>query len=81
MTERLGVLGKLQTLLAMLGTEGTRLNLELLLQGVGHVKLPVVVDWVLLSSFGHSAGLKVLHTEESRELLQEYLRLVKENLR
>lgn len=63
--------------------EGTRLQLDLLLQGVGPVRLPVLVEWVLLSSFGHSVGLKVLHEPDSdtREKLQTFLRLARENAR
>jgi hypothetical protein len=60
--------------------EGDQLELSLLLQGVGSVTLHVEVDWVLLSSYGHTLGLKVLHDEGSRELLNSYLQ-VKNNSR
>lgn len=61
--------------------EGAQLELSLLLQGVGSVTLHVEVEWVLLSSFGHTLGLKVLHDEGSREILESYLQLVKNNSR
>ena len=56
--------------------EGDRYELAMLLQGVGHVKLQVDVDWVLLSSYGHTAGLRVVHSDESRELLGKFIHLV-----
>lgn len=61
--------------------EGSRLTLALLLTGVGHVKLQVQVDWVLLSSFGHSLGLRVLHSDETREQLRTYVELQKNGSR
>lgn len=61
--------------------EGDRYDLAMLLQGVGHVKIQVEVDWVLLSSYGHSAGLRVIHTDETRELLGSYVELLKRGAR
>lgn len=56
--------------------EGQEYELAVLLQGIGPVKIPVLVEWVLLSSYGHSAGLKVLGGQETREQLSRYLELV-----
>ncbi len=56
--------------------EGDRYELAMLMQGVGHVKVPVEVEWVLLSSYGHSAGLRVVHSDETRQLLGKYVSLV-----
>lgn len=61
--------------------EGDRYELAMLLQGVGHVKIPVVVDWVLLSSYGHSAGMRIEHNADSREIMERYVQLVRENSR
>lgn len=63
--------------------EGMQLSLDLLLQGVGPVKLRVEVEWVLLSSFGHSLGLKVLHAADSdtAQQLQQFIQLTRENSR
>jgi len=56
--------------------EGDRYELAMLLQGVGHIKILVDVEWVLLSSYGHSAGLRVVHSDETRQLLGKYVSLV-----
>ena len=61
--------------------EGDRLELSMLLQGVGHVRIPVSVEWVLLSSFGHSAGLHIEHTAETREIMSSFLGLLQNNAR
>lgn len=61
--------------------EGDRYELAMLLQGIGHVKIPVVVEWVLLSSYGHSAGMRIEHTDESREIMEKYVQLVRDNAR
>lgn len=57
-------------------SEGEVYTLALLLQGVGHVKFEVEVDWVLLSSYGHSAGLKIHHTPETRQALVDFVGLL-----
>lgn len=57
-------------------SEGEGYTLALLLQGVGHIKFEVEVDWVLLSSYGHSAGLKIHHTLETRQALQDFVSLI-----
>jgi hypothetical protein len=61
--------------------EGNRYELALLLQGVGHVKVTAEVDWVLLSSYGHSAGLRLVHSEETRDQIGKYVRLIQEGAR
>lgn len=57
-------------------SEGEVYTLALLLQGVGHIKFEVEVEWVLLSSYGHSAGLKIHHTPETQRALQDFLSLI-----
>lgn len=49
--------------------EGTRLHLTLNFTGQDPLELKVVIDWVELSSYGHSLGLKVLHQGASRQRL------------
>jgi len=61
--------------------EGDRYEVAMLLQGVGHLKLAVEVEWVLLSSYGHSAGLRVDHSDETRQALAAYVELVKQGAR
>ncbi|MBX3168202.1 MAG: hypothetical protein KF760_12365 [Candidatus Eremiobacteraeota bacterium] len=61
--------------------EGEKLELAMLLQGVGHVRLPVTVEWVLLSSFGHSAGLHIEHNEQTREIMSAFVNLLQNNSR
>jgi hypothetical protein len=52
--------------------EGVRMNLELQLPDFGPLHLQVVVDWVNLSSVSHSLGLRVLHKQNSRQLLHDF---------
>lgn len=61
--------------------EGEEYELSVLLQGIGPVKIPVRVDWVLLSTYGHTAGLKVLGADDTRQLLTQYLELVAQRKR
>lgn len=61
--------------------EGEKLELAMLMQGVGHVRIPVTVEWVLLSSFGHSAGLHIEHTQETREIVATFINLLQNNSR
>ena len=61
--------------------EGEKLELAMLLTGVGHVKIPVTVEWVLLSSFGHSAGLHIEHNHETPEIMAKFVHLVQNNRR
>lgn len=56
--------------------EGQIYHLGLLLQGVGHVKFEVEVEWVLLSSYGHSAGLRIRHTPQTEAQLRDFLQLL-----
>ena len=61
--------------------EGEKLELAMLMQGVGHVRIPVRVEWVLLSSFGHSAGLQIEHDAQTREIMTTYVNLLQNNSR
>ena len=61
--------------------EGEKLELAMLMQGVGHVRIPVRVEWVLLSSFGHSAGLQIEHDDQTREIMTTYVNLLQNNSR
>jgi hypothetical protein len=61
--------------------EGEELELAMLMQGVGHVRIPATVEWVLLSSFGHSAGLRVQHNEQTRQIMNAYVELLRNNSR
>lgn len=61
--------------------EGEKLELAMLMQGVGHVRIPVRVEWVLLSSFGHSAGLQIEHDDQTREIMTTYVSLLQNNSR
>lgn len=61
--------------------EGQRYSLGLLLQGVGAVTLEVEVEWVLISSFGHSAGLKVSNPKDVEPYLAAFLVLVEKGAR
>jgi len=54
--------------------EGAILRLELQWPDMEPVELSVEVEWVELSSFGHSLGLSVLHHRDSRKKLQQLLR-------
>lgn len=54
-------------------SEGERMNLELVLPGAGPIVLKVQVDWVLLCSFGHSIGFRVLHQGDSKGLWREFI--------
>jgi len=53
--------------------EGAILRLELQWPDMEPVELNVEVEWVDLSSFGHSLGLSVLHQRDSRKKLQQLL--------
>ncbi len=44
------------------------------------VELSVEVEWVDLSSFGHSLGLRVLHQRDSRKKLQRLLDHLQHNM-
>lgn len=61
--------------------EGEKLELAMLMQGVGHVRIPVRVEWVLLSSFGHSAGLHIEHNDQTREIMSAFVGLLQNNSR
>lgn len=61
--------------------EGEKLELAMLMQGLGHVRIPVKVEWVLLSSFGHSAGLQIEHNEQTREIMASFVHLLENNSR
>lgn len=61
--------------------EGEKLELAMLMQGVGHVRIPVTVEWVLLSSFGHSAGLHIEHNHQTREIMAAFVNLLENNSR
>ncbi len=61
--------------------EGETLELAMLMQGIGHVRIPVTVEWVLLSSFGHSAGLRIDHNDQTRELMASFVSLLNNNSR
>ncbi|MFN8606654.1 MAG: hypothetical protein U0931_03920 [Vulcanimicrobiota bacterium] len=61
--------------------EGEELELAMLMQGVGHVRIPTTVEWVLLSSFGHSAGLRIQHNDETRQIMSSFVELLHNNSR
>ncbi len=61
--------------------EGEKLELAMLMQGIGHVRIPVRVEWVLLSSFGHSAGLHIEHNDQTRETMATFVNLLENNSR
>ncbi|MBS2039448.1 hypothetical protein JST97_30965 [bacterium] len=61
--------------------EGSILRLDLHWPDLEAVELVVEVDWVDLSSFGHSLGLSVLHQHESRRQLQELLSRLQQSLK
>jgi hypothetical protein len=61
--------------------EGDEYELQLLLTGVGPVRFRVQVDWVLLSSYGHSAGLRIEAEPEVSQALQQFLELQRAGLR
>lgn len=61
--------------------EGEELELAMLLQGVGHVRIPVTVEWVLISSFGHSAGLRILPDPQTQEIMSKFVNLLENNSR
>lgn len=56
-----------------LESEGAILRLEVHWPDMEPVELNVEVEWVDLSSFGHSLGLTVLHQRDSRKKLQQLL--------
>ncbi|MFN8608280.1 MAG: hypothetical protein U0931_12160 [Vulcanimicrobiota bacterium] len=60
--------------------EGAILRLELQWPDTEPVELNVEVDWVDLSSFGHSLGLTVLHQRDSRKKLQYLLHKLQQSL-
>ena len=66
---------------ACLEAEGAILRLELQWPELEPVELTVEVEWVELSSFGHSLGLSVLHQRDSRKKLQELLQKLQSKLR
>lgn len=61
--------------------EGDEYELQLLLTGVGPVCLRVQVEWVLLSSYGHSAGLRIQPQPEVCQALQQFVDLQRAGLR
>ncbi|MBS2037145.1 hypothetical protein JST97_19315 [bacterium] len=61
--------------------KGDRLELSMLLQGVGHLRIPVSVEWVLLSSFGQSAGLHIEHMAETPGIMAYFVSLLENNER
>ena len=61
--------------------EGQRYELAMLLQGVGHVRVKVLVEWVLLSNYGHSAGLILDEDPESQVALSAFIKLAQEQSR
>ena len=65
---------------ARLEQEGAILRLELQWPGMDPVELNVEVEWVDLSSFGHSLGLSVLHQRDSRKQLQRLLQALQGKL-
>lgn len=60
--------------------EGSILRLELQWPDLAPVELTVEVEWVDLSSFGHSLGLSVLHQRDSRKQLQLLLQRLQARL-
>ncbi len=60
--------------------EGAILRLELQWPDMDPVELHVEVEWVDLSSFGHSLGLAVLHQRDSRKKLQQLLNGLQQKL-
>lgn len=56
-----------------LESEGAILRLEVQWPDMEPLELNVEVEWVDLSSFGHSLGLTVLHQRDSRKKLQQLL--------
>lgn len=60
--------------------EGAILRLELQWPDTEAVELHVEVEWVDLSSFGHSLGLSVLHQRDSRKKLQQLLDSLQQKL-
>lgn len=52
-------------------SEGTRLKLTLNFTGQDPIELKVVIDWVELSSYGHSLGLRVVHQGTTRQQLSQ----------
>ena len=60
--------------------EGAILRLELQWPEMEPVELAVEVEWVDLSSFGHSLGLSVLHQHDSRKKLQLLLDTLQQKL-
>ena len=60
--------------------EGAILRLELQWPEMEPVELHVEVEWVDLSSFGHSLGLSVLHQRDSRSKLKQLLDSLQQKL-
>jgi hypothetical protein len=60
--------------------EGAILRLEVQWPEMEPVELAVEVEWVDLSSFGHSLGLTVLHQRDSRKKLEKLLQSLQQKL-
>lgn len=60
--------------------EGAILRLEVQWPEMEPVELTVEVEWVDLSSFGHSLGLTVIHQRDSRKKLDQLLRSLQQKL-
>lgn len=60
--------------------EGAILRLEVQWPEMEPVELAVEVEWVDLSSFGHSLGLTVLHQRDSRKKLEKLLQSLRQKL-
>lgn len=60
--------------------EGAILRLEVQWPEMEPVELTVEVEWVDLSSFGHSLGLSVIHQRDSRKKLDQLLRSLQQKL-
>ncbi len=61
--------------------EGETYELAMLLQGVGHVRLKVSVEWVLLSNYGHSAGFVVNNDPQGQAALASFVQLTRSQSR
>lgn len=73
----------LETLVCKTGRleeEGAILRLELQWPDMEPVELNVEVEWVDLSTFGHSLGLTVLHQRDSRHKLEQLLHNLRQKL-
>lgn len=56
--------------------ERTLLRLVLTLPGGTPVTLRTYIEWVDISSFGHSMGMRILHDSQSRQMVADSLRYV-----